>query len=64
TIVGAGLGLLGVTVGPLVFATVPGGAAIGSVIGTIAAGGPTLVIAGIDLINTLAAPPGTTKFAN
>lgn len=39
------------------------GAGIGGVIGTIVVGGPTLVIAGIDLINTLQAAPGTTKFA-
>ncbi|SLJ39349.1 Uncharacterised protein [Mycobacteroides abscessus subsp. abscessus] len=25
-------------------------------------GGPALVVAGIDLINTLTAPPGTTKW--
>lgn len=47
-----------------VLATVPIGATIGGIIGTIVAGGPTLVIAGIDLINTLQAPPGTTKFAD
>lgn len=40
------------------------GAGIGGVIGTIVAGGPTLVIAGIDLINTLNAAPGTSKFAD
>ncbi|MCM6773073.1 ammonium transporter [Nocardia sp. CDC159] len=38
------------------------GAAIGGIIGTVVAGGPTLLIAGIDLINTLIAPPGTTKW--
>ncbi|OZF55381.1 hypothetical protein [Rhodococcus sp. 14-2470-1a] len=64
TVVGAGLGLLGVTIGPLVFATVPAGAAIGGVIGTIIVGGPTLIIAGIDLANTLLAAPGTSKFAD
>ncbi|OZD58314.1 hypothetical protein CH263_23905 [Rhodococcus sp. 06-1059B-a] len=47
-----------------VVATVPIGATIGGIIGTIVVGGPTLVVAGIDLINTLTAPPGTTKFAN
>lgn len=40
------------------------GATVGGIIGTIVAGGPTLLIAGIDLLNTLAAPPGTTKFAD
>ncbi|KQU47085.1 hypothetical protein ASG84_08110 [Rhodococcus sp. Leaf278] len=38
-------------------------ATVGAVIGTIAVGGPTLVIAGIDLINTLNAAPGTTVYA-
>lgn len=38
------------------------GAGVGGILGTIGAGGPTLVIAGIDLANTLTAPPGTTKF--
>ncbi|QIH99610.1 ammonium transporter [Rhodococcoides fascians A21d2] len=63
TIIGAGLGLAGITIGPLVFATLPIGATIGGVIGTIVAGGPTLVIAGIDLLNTLNAAPGTTVYA-
>ena len=44
---------------PLCAAGVP----IGAAIGTIVAGGPTLVIAGIGLIQTLAAPPGTTQYA-
>ncbi|OZD01834.1 hypothetical protein CH275_18755 [Rhodococcus sp. 06-235-1A] len=39
------------------------GAGVGGVIGTITAGGPTLVVAGIDLINTLNAAPGTTVWA-
>ncbi|KZF08715.1 hypothetical protein A2J03_03940 [Rhodococcus sp. EPR-157] len=47
-----------------IVATVPIGATIGGIIGTIVAGGPTLVVAGIDLINTLTAAPGTTKFAD
>lgn len=37
---------------------------IGTVIGTIVVGGPTLAIAGVSLIQTLLAPPGTTQFAN
>ncbi len=41
---------------------IPTGAAIGGVIGTIAFGGPTLIAAGIDLMNTLQAKPGTTKW--
>ncbi len=47
-----------------VIATIPIGAGVGGVIGTIVAGGPTLVIAGIDLINTLNAAPGTSKYAD
>ncbi|MFD3507445.1 ammonium transporter [Nocardia sp. NPDC058666] len=39
------------------------GASVGGVIGTLVAGGPTLIIAGIDLINTWNAPPGTTQWA-
>lgn len=40
------------------------GAGVGGVIGTIVAGGPTLVVAGIGLVETLLAPPGTTVYAN
>ncbi|TSD94474.1 ammonium transporter [Skermania sp. ID1734] len=43
---------------------IPIGAAIGGVFGTILAGGPTLIAAGIDLISTLNAPPGTTRWNN
>lgn len=38
------------------------GASVGGIIGTIVVGGPTLVVAGIDLVQTLAAAPGTTKW--
>ncbi|MGY4098362.1 hypothetical protein ACW2Q0_02175 [Nocardia sp. R16R-3T] len=44
-------------------AGLPIGAGIGGILGTIAVGGPTLVAAGIDLLNTLQAPDGTTKWA-
>lgn len=73
TIVGAGIGCIigGTPVAlaiPLAVATCLGGAVvgagIGSIVGTISAGGPTLVVAGIDLINTLQAAPGTSKFAD
>ncbi|MGV9737356.1 ammonium transporter [Rhodococcus aetherivorans] len=58
TIIGAIAGcIVGVGVG-----CIPG-ATIGGIIGTIVAGGPTLVVAGIGLINTLMAPPGTTEWA-
>lgn len=63
TIIGLIVGcLLGVGALPAILATCAGGAAVGGIIGTFIAGGPTLVIAGVDLINTLMAPPGTTKW--
>ncbi|GGG28333.1 hypothetical protein GCM10007304_47720 [Rhodococcoides trifolii] len=57
--------IIGAVVGGIIF---PGvglvtGAGVGGVLGTIAAGGPTLVIAGIDYLNTLNAAPGTTQWA-
>lgn len=65
TAIGVGVGfLLGLPlagVGGVV--TIPIAATVGGVLGTIAAGGPTLVVAGIDLINTLNAAPGTTAWA-
>lgn len=65
TIIGAGVGfLLGLPlagVGGVV--TVPIAAAVGGLVGTISAGGPTLVVAGIDLLNTLNAAPGTSVWA-
>ncbi|WP_446224308.1 ammonium transporter [Nocardia sp. IBHARD005] len=39
------------------------GASVGGIIGSLVAGGPALIIAGIDLINTWNAPPGTTQWA-
>ncbi|MEV0356952.1 ammonium transporter [Nocardia sp. NPDC050697] len=62
--IGTAIGaLIGLIAGPGGIATVPLGAAIGGIIGTIVAGGPALVMAGIELINTLNAPPGTTQWA-
>ncbi|GAF43574.1 ammonium transporter [Rhodococcus wratislaviensis] len=69
TIVGAALGfLVGCAIGTpvAVFGCLPfgvTGAGIGAVLGTIAVGGPTLIVAGIDLLTTLNAPPGTTRWA-
>ncbi|CRY81498.1 MULTISPECIES: hypothetical protein [Nocardia] len=40
------------------------GASVGGILGTVAVGGPTLVAAGIELINTLQAPEGTTQWAD
>ncbi|WP_072803673.1 hypothetical protein [Rhodococcoides yunnanense] len=64
TIIGAIAGaIIGAPTIAGVVATVPIGAGIGGVIGTIVVGGPTLLIAGIDLINTLTAVPGSTVYA-
>ncbi|QII07927.1 ammonium transporter [Rhodococcoides fascians A25f] len=65
TAIGVGVGFLAglplAGVGGVV--TIPIAATVGGIIGTIVAGGPTLVVAGIDLINTLNAAPGTTVYA-
>ncbi|MCP2295234.1 hypothetical protein SAMN04244553_4611 [Nocardia amikacinitolerans] len=45
-------------------AGLPIGAGIGGILGTIAVGGPTLLAAGIELINTMQAPEGTTQWAD
>ncbi|WP_280400079.1 hypothetical protein [Nocardia carnea] len=61
--VGTALGfVVGCVVG-VALGCIPG-AGIGGIIGTIVVGGPTLIGAGIELINTLQAPEGTTKWAN
>ncbi|GAB3212227.1 hypothetical protein ACWCW7_33490 [Nocardia tengchongensis] len=64
--VGTALGAIIGCVVTIVAGCVPGlvaGAGIGGILGTIAAGGPTLLAAGIDLLNTMQAPDGTTKWA-
>ncbi|MFX0581302.1 hypothetical protein [Nocardia nepalensis] len=40
------------------------GAAIGGIIGTVVVGGPTLLTSGVDYVNTMLAPDGTTRFAD
>ncbi|QIS17572.1 ammonium transporter [Nocardia terpenica] len=62
TALGALVGLTGIVAGPGVIASVIAGAAVGGIIGTLVVGGPALIIAGVDLINTLTAPPGTTRW--
>ncbi|HEY5854142.1 MAG TPA: ammonium transporter [Aldersonia sp.] len=55
----------GLTAGLCIIAAIPiiaATASIGAIIGTIVVGGPALVIAGVDLVQTLTAPPGTTKW--
>ncbi|MFQ6393474.1 hypothetical protein ACLMAJ_08485 [Nocardia sp. KC 131] len=61
-VVGGVLGcIIGVVLGCLPGFTV--GAGIGGILGTIAVGGPTLVAAGIDLLNTMQAAPNSSKYA-
>ncbi|NEW38686.1 hypothetical protein GV794_26035 [Nocardia cyriacigeorgica] len=55
-----GLPFLGVGCIPAAIA----GAGIGGILGTVAVGGPALAITGMDLINTLQAEPGTTKWTD
>ncbi|WP_369406875.1 ammonium transporter [Millisia brevis] len=62
TIAGAVIGC----VATIPLGCIPGlltGAAVGGIAGTILAGGPTLIAAGYDLVNTLNAPPGSTRWA-
>ncbi|MEV6426334.1 hypothetical protein [Nocardia sp. NPDC051463] len=54
-----GLPLLGVGCIPAAIA----GAGIGGILGTIAAGGPVLVLSAVELIDTLNAPDGASKWA-
>lgn len=63
TIIGAVVGGLGLLGGPVGLVSIPTGATIGGVVGTIAVGGPTLIAAGIGLGQTLLAEPGTTIYA-
>ncbi|TCJ94241.1 hypothetical protein DFR71_4838 [Nocardia alba] len=71
--VGSFIGMaIGATIGFIVglpaglVGAIPGlvtGASVGGIIGTLVVGGPALIIAGLDLINTLQAPAGTTQWA-
>ncbi|WP_040687446.1 hypothetical protein [Nocardia vinacea] len=40
------------------------GAALGGIIGTIVVGGPVLIASGVDYVNTMMSPDGTTRFAD
>ncbi|MGI5222537.1 hypothetical protein [Nocardia sp. CA-290969] len=55
-----GLPLLGIGCIPAAVA----GAGLGGILGTIAVGGPALGIAAMNLVQTLQAAPGTSKWAN
>ncbi|MEV4125576.1 hypothetical protein [Nocardia sp. NPDC049707] len=63
TAIGAGVGCVAtLAVGCIAgFVT---GATIGGIIGTIAVGGPVLITSGVDFVNTMLAPDGTTRFAD
>lgn len=62
-------GIVGFVVGcaaSIALGCLPGGVAgvpAGGIIGGLVAGGPTLIAAGIDLLNTWQAAPGTSKWA-
>ncbi|MCC3315983.1 ammonium transporter [Nocardia africana] len=60
-------GVIGLVVGAAAggVGAIPGfitGATAGAIIGSLVVGGPTLIVAAIDLISTLSAPAGTTKW--
>jgi len=67
-------GFVGTAVGAAIgcIATIPAGcipglvtgAGVGGILGTVAIGGPTLLAAGIELINTFNAEEGTTQWAD
>ncbi|APA96298.1 hypothetical protein [Nocardia seriolae] len=62
TAVGAAIGCL-VSIPAGCLTGVLPGAGIGGILGTIAVGGPTLVAAGLDFVQTLQAGEGTTRWA-
>lgn len=61
-IVGCGLGLLAILAGCIV--GLPLGASIGGILGMIAIGGPTMAVAGFELLQVLQAEPGTSAWAD
>ncbi|WP_280240635.1 hypothetical protein [Nocardia abscessus] len=63
TAIGATIGCL-VTIAVGCVAGLLTGASLGGILGTVAVGGPTLVVAGVDLLTTLQAAEGTTRFAD
>ncbi|NKY85633.1 hypothetical protein HGA07_08340 [Nocardia veterana] len=40
------------------------GAGVGGIVGTVVAGGPTLIAAGVELLNTIQAPDGTSQWSD
>ncbi|MEC3952466.1 hypothetical protein VMT65_05415 [Nocardia sp. CDC153] len=66
-LVGGIVGFIAGCVVSIAIGCIPGGVAgvpAGGIIGGLVAGGPTLVAAGIDLLNTWQAAPGTSKWAD
>ncbi|MBW0270460.1 hypothetical protein ATM97_05260 [Nocardia sp. MH4] len=61
-IVGCGLGLIAVLAGCVV--GLPLGATIGGILGMIAIGGPTMAVAGFELLQVLQAAPNTSVWAD
>ncbi|MFD3744833.1 hypothetical protein [Nocardia sp. NPDC058633] len=61
-IVGCGLGLLAILAGCVV--GLPLGATIGGILGMIVIGGPTMAVAGWELLQVLQAAPGTSAWAD
>ncbi len=64
--VGTAIGAIAGCVITIPLGCLPGlltGAGVGGILGSIAVGGPTLVAAGVELLNTMQAPDGTTKWA-
>jgi hypothetical protein len=61
TAVGAAIGCV-ITPGCIPGATV--GAGIGGIAGTVLVGGPVLAVSAVDLVNTLMAKPGTSKYSD
>lgn len=65
--VGTAVGAIIGCVATIAAGCVPGlltGAGVGGILGTVAVGGPTLLAAGIELINTFNAEDGTTQWAD
>lgn len=63
TAIGAVIGCV-LTIAAFCFPGLVAGAGIGGILGTIAVGGPALIAAGVELVNTFQAADGTTKWAD
>ncbi|MFI6171542.1 hypothetical protein ACIBCN_32525 [Nocardia sp. NPDC051052] len=63
TAIGATIGCI-LTIAAMCLPGLVAGAGIGGILGTIAVGGPALIAAGVELLNTFQAADGTTKWAD